>query len=64
MNSSDIQPVSAKIYLFPVSPRFAKTRFEREVAEIMRDDKALASKIDISESWYHDEAVTAERKLT
>ena len=64
MTIQSIGRESAKIYLFPVSPRLARSRFEQEVARLAKDDIKTSRPILAESGWYHDDAMSADRKLT
>lgn len=64
MTIQSIGRESAKIYLFPVSPRMARSKFEQEVARLAVDDAKTSRPIMAESGWYHDEALSGDRKLT
>lgn len=64
MTIQSIGRESAKIYLFPVSPRLARSRFEQEAARLAANDAKTSRPIMAESGWYHDEAMSSDGKLT
>lgn len=64
MTAQSMGRESAKIYLFPVSARVARSRFEQEIARLADRDARYSPPIQSENGWYHDDAMSAERKPT